>query len=515
MKLKFYLYVATSLLFLSGQFLGKAHAIDIPVLTWEQGKSQSVVLGDPTGANKWDVILKSDFGVVIEFKVSRSNSADFKVYTINIPNSLPTGSYTIQTSAPNYPTTVVANVLLITQSVYEIPRAPIDLLIILCLLAILICTPSLLRSNNLRFAHIGTNRTDIQNLIDGRYWQFKEGKTLNTMEIKRAKSYNLLRPSVFKQLLLIDASHVYKYKFHAFVILPILSLSLSAILFFIQNQHKDLMKLTGLTIFIVLILISIFDLYAGLIAGMVYSTLSVVFYSQYGVRDLAQAIVISIIFVLPSMINLVGVALVSDMNKETKKSWLYSFIGASSIGSGILIVNSLDSGHFESLPFIASLSLGVYLLAGIKIHMISKFMDSVTPTDENATDAQQLVTRIVSPLTITAISGVMIMIFYNWSESLPVAIFATFFWSMPLLISIVKFENRFLNYLKKLPRNLYIELLVVTFSVIGIFYLSQMLPLLIQDRALLLMSLLALPAIFHAFYVASVESGRQMDEKVT
>jgi hypothetical protein len=203
------------------------------------------------------------------------------------------------------------------------------------------------------------------------------------------------------------------------------------------------------------------------------------------------------------------------MNREFKKFWLYSAIGVSSIGSGIMTVISLDSGNFEFLSLIASILLGLYFMARIKVHILSRFIKSITPTDKDVTADLQLVNRVISPLTISSISVTMIMIFYNWSESLAIAIFATIFWSLPLLISIVKFENRLLNYLKKLPRNVYIELLAVASSVIGIFYLSQMLPLLIQDRALLLMTLLALPAIFHSCYVAFAESGRQIEEKVT
>jgi len=512
MKLRFNLFVAASLLMFSGLFMGKAHAIDIPVLTWEQGKSQSVVLGDPTGGTSWDVKLKSSSGNIGEFRVSRSNSADFKVYTINIPNNLPVGSYTIQTSALNYPSTIVAKVLLIAQTVYEIPRAPIDLLLILCLLSIIVSTPSLIRSYSLRFVRTENQLSDIENLIDGKYWYLKEGVTFNSFEIKRVESYKLFRPSVFKQILLIDGSHIYKYKFHAFVILPILSICLSAVLFVIQNRINEFMNPLTLIFITILIAISVLDLYSGLVAGLLYVTLTVVFYSQFGVRGLAQAILMAIIFVLPAAINLLGVALFSKVNKEFEKSWLYSLIGASSFGLAIMTAISLESGSFVLLPFIASISIGFYLLARIKVQLFSKFIEPITPIDKTGTIDQQLVARVISPLSISSFFVIIIIVFFNWSESLAIAIFATIFWTLPLLISILRLENRFLKYLKNLPRNLYIELLLVTSSVIGIFYLSEGLPLLIQDRALLLISLLALPAIFHASYVAVAESGRQIDE---
>ena len=73
-----------------------AFALDTPLLTWEQGKSQSVVLGGPTAGQAWKVELVSEnLNYRASFSSSRLNKNGFRVYSINLPNQLPQGNYVI------------------------------------------------------------------------------------------------------------------------------------------------------------------------------------------------------------------------------------------------------------------------------------------------------------------------------------------------------------------------------------------------------------------------------------
>jgi hypothetical protein len=44
--------------------------------------------------------------------------------------------------------------------------------------------------------------------------------------------------------------------------------------------------------------------------------------------------------------------------------------------------------------------------------------------------------------------------------------------------------------------------------IFAIYYVLNSLPLLVQDRSKLMISILALPVVIHSLYVASVESGK-------
>ena len=72
-------------------FTPLAKATDIPLLTWEKGKSQSVVLGGGSIDNNWKVFLKSSNAELIELTPSISNQAGFIVYSLNVPRDISEG----------------------------------------------------------------------------------------------------------------------------------------------------------------------------------------------------------------------------------------------------------------------------------------------------------------------------------------------------------------------------------------------------------------------------------------
>jgi hypothetical protein len=78
-------------------FTPLAIAADIPLLTWEKGKSQSVVLGGGNIDNNWKVFLKSSDAKLIELTPSISNQAGFIVYSLNVPRDISEGAYSVIT----------------------------------------------------------------------------------------------------------------------------------------------------------------------------------------------------------------------------------------------------------------------------------------------------------------------------------------------------------------------------------------------------------------------------------
>jgi hypothetical protein len=77
--------------------LAPANAQDIPLLTWERGKVQSVVLGGGETSKGWKVYLKSQENSVTELSSSTANTNGFIVYSLNVPRDLATGAYSIAT----------------------------------------------------------------------------------------------------------------------------------------------------------------------------------------------------------------------------------------------------------------------------------------------------------------------------------------------------------------------------------------------------------------------------------
>ena len=72
-----------------------SHALEIPLLTWERGKVQNIVVGDASQQKNWTIKLLSEKNVEITFTNSRENSRGFIVYSGELPADMPLGQYSV------------------------------------------------------------------------------------------------------------------------------------------------------------------------------------------------------------------------------------------------------------------------------------------------------------------------------------------------------------------------------------------------------------------------------------
>ena len=122
-----------------------ASAADIPVLTWEKGKEHNIVLGGNGIVNNWKIQLESLDNSPLFFKKSRVDDRGFVVYSVNIPDSFPSGIFNVVTTNAQEDGKVVAGVRIVEMSDYNLIQIPTKLFIILFTLIILISTLSMLR----------------------------------------------------------------------------------------------------------------------------------------------------------------------------------------------------------------------------------------------------------------------------------------------------------------------------------------------------------------------------------
>jgi hypothetical protein len=111
MKNKFFSYFLLSFIFL---FIGSsaAQAIDVPDLSWERGRQQSITLGGQTGDKLWSIRLQGQ-SQSLTFDRSSVNKDGFIVYSLDIPADFVVGRYQVLVSGPGTPdsTTAYVNVL--------------------------------------------------------------------------------------------------------------------------------------------------------------------------------------------------------------------------------------------------------------------------------------------------------------------------------------------------------------------------------------------------------------------
>jgi hypothetical protein len=133
-----------------GFSIPQASAADVPLLTWERGKEQNIVLGGGAITNDWQIVLVQKNEVVLEFSKSKISKEGFVVYSAAIPNDLAEGSYTVETVATNSPRSIVAGINVVTMTRYTIAQIPGALIFLLLVLAFLTSTLSTLRGRKYR-----------------------------------------------------------------------------------------------------------------------------------------------------------------------------------------------------------------------------------------------------------------------------------------------------------------------------------------------------------------------------
>lgn len=117
MRNKYFSYFLLSFIFLFNG-ASAAMAMDIPELSWERGREQSVTLGGDTTSVLWSISLEG-MGKSLTFDRSSSNESGFIVYSVDIPENLSVGRYQIIVRGPNTPATTTGYVNILESVSYD------------------------------------------------------------------------------------------------------------------------------------------------------------------------------------------------------------------------------------------------------------------------------------------------------------------------------------------------------------------------------------------------------------
>ena len=109
----------------------KANAEELPVLTWERGQVQNIVLGQDLSSEPWEIYLKSTKGVILKSSKSLTNNDNFLVYSFVIPDYFPIEGYVIEAQDLNGNIKQVAGVQIVEKISSEITRVPFELFLLL------------------------------------------------------------------------------------------------------------------------------------------------------------------------------------------------------------------------------------------------------------------------------------------------------------------------------------------------------------------------------------------------
>jgi hypothetical protein len=132
------------------------NAAEIPLLSWERGKQQNIVLGGPSTGSGWKIFLVAEGQADREFSASVPNSAGYIVYSIDLPKNLALGGYSVEARANGSPDSAVAAVNVIERSYYTISSIPTDLRLLFSFYAIIISSFAIIRAR--KYSYLSFNR---------------------------------------------------------------------------------------------------------------------------------------------------------------------------------------------------------------------------------------------------------------------------------------------------------------------------------------------------------------------
>ena len=494
-------------MFLLATFLSisPSHASDVPLLTWEKGKSQSVVLGGGNLNNNWKVLLKSSDAKFLELTPSISNQAGFIVYSLNVPRDISEGAYSIVTRGDSSPETIVAAIEIVEMQRYEIIRVPGDLLFFLFSLTLWFSALAALRGKQFRLVTFLTSTGPKERFLAGEPVEdfIEHVHKLNRLEKLRINIYEQLPDSFFKFLLKSDSRGLHLEYPVLWSLMPGISILFSSVFGYLTREDTDL-AVTGLALIILISLtfIGSLDIYSGILGAFSFIAVRLWLLPDFSVSSIVLTIVCSFVFFLPALIssffNVLAIKANSSGAFQALNAAIFQWIfPLFFLHSGFLVQRSINGSTQSTLAIEALLAAAT--LSGRQIQTFLsnvglKWRKRVRMVEEFELNLG----RLISPSFVFSILSLFLVIFYSWTFSFSTSISLALIVVSPLFLLIIRPTWQGLRFLSKLKRNHIVEILIVATLSVASFMGVQYLPLVPGTSALQTILLGLLPVFLHA-----------------
>ena len=489
-------------------------AFDIPLLTWERGREQQVVLGGGAYTQKWIVTLEGNGQPVQTFKASEKNAAGYVVYSLYIPADFATGAYSVVTNGEGSPRTVVAGVSLIEAQTQTAATNLFDLTIIIAIFVFLTGIVSTIRARKYTFipfrsAQILPRITDP--VFDGEenFWDRLEAAPYRL----RVQSLISLRPSLMRFLLIREGEIAHRISKKLYGVSPLVGLIAGAIAG-IEVGRNDGLPSTPMTIFIIVAAIAIFDAFAGVSATLGFWAVQLFSGNITSFRDVLISLAVGIAWVGPSLF---AALLRETINRDFESPAIggadpikfLGVFGSSLIGAAVFYLgHSLVNSVIYTDHAIRSITWAHILIIATML-LMRGFADGVVlerSTISESRDESFVVSRVSSPITAFAVLAIVFAFVYIWTESAGRAFFVAVLFALPYFLIFIRFNK--ISFLKtsRIPRNILLESAIIAAIAFVVFRQISLKPLLLDQRADLLLLLTGVAPVLHSIYSAIYSS---------
>ena len=492
-----------------------AKAADIPLLTWERGRIQEVVLGGGAVQNNWTVQLEGMGITPIAFSKSNANGDGYVVFSANLPKDLPLGGYSVVTSGKGSPSTVVAGVNVVEQVAYNVTNVPIDLTWIIAIFVFLTTVLSTLRARKYAYLSFDSTQPIDENLPTST--NFIE-QISNLPYLWRVRTISRQRTSLLRFLILREGELVHRASKQLYAALPIIGF-FAGVVATNETQKAGGIGKAGLAVFIGVALIGVIDAFSGITATIGFWVTQLFIGNVSSLRDILIMLSTALAWIGPVMFaSLLRDALAIDLTSNMRFKNIFGLrvlgiifagiIGGAVFYLGQILLNSVLI-NFTQTRSISVLALVILTSAIILREIISDVM--LNPTNSKTSSFDQHpenieLARVSSPQTATILLAAIYSFVYIWTQSSQKSVIVALLFSAPYFLVFVRINEIKIAALAKAKRYLIAEAILISGITFLIFSQINSEPLLVSQRTNLLLILTAIPGVLHAIYGAFFDS---------
>ena len=467
-----------------------AQAFDIPLLTWERGKEQNLVLGGNT-SNDWKIELVDEADqAVLEFTASDISAEGFVVYSVFIPTDLPVGAYAVRATGLGIPASIVAGVNIVAMNFYEVVQIPFELLLVF--LAYVFVTVALGVMRVRKHAILKVTEFDELDLdqVPPRLWSLYR---------LRQRASNNLEPSLFQVILRREGEWLRSRSTVAWSLIPIGAFIAGFTIGIRVLREGGIGNAAWVLIFAGAVITAL-DLYSGLIAFVGFVMSHLIFGEVVSLREMMVLLAVALAW---SGAYAIGIMFTHLHGYDRPQ-------GVSSARSLGVVLGAIASGVVFHAAQILVLSLVVIVtepespswLLSVLVSLIVLGKSLMAPQQRETSESTREVTvgRVISPSSLFFLllffSGTLYIWMRDWVSALALAGVLV----LPYGLLVIRFGGPKIALLLKAKRLALLEALGATLIAYLIFTYIQRMPFEVLERSRLFLALGVIPVLLHSLY---------------
>jgi hypothetical protein len=492
-----------------------AAAIDIPLLTWERGRVQEVVLGGSAASGKWKVTLESPGHPTLTFSPSSRNPSGYLVYSISIPDDYARGGYVVYAYGDGTPRTKVAAVSVVPRTTFEVTKVPKELAWINVLIVFLTATISAFRARKYSLLSFESTQLSPTGLD---VYDISNEKSKLAMNFRpyalRIKVIGDLRQSLVRFLLLRNGELAHRISPTVYGLLPVLGL-LGAFVASVEVNKAHSLAATGVAAFLGIALLGVFDAFSGLIATFAFWTIQLCVGNVSSFRDLVVMFALGVCWVAPGLFTTIyreaasrdfikPISYFTGLIEAALVGGLIFYLGQIAINSFLVNVSAARTINYLAIAIVA----GAIILRAIIEDLSEKQLSSTGTRFEHKTESITLA-RVSSPETAVALTLIFFSFCYLWTASFSKSVIFAVIFAAPYYLLFIAIPEAGLAFMAKLPRNIFFEALVTVGLTWLVYTRISTLPLLSTQKSQFFLICAGIPGVLHALYSAMCDSAER------